>query len=171
MMATRGKSESSGNGTGGRRLPSRDRVVTMRRLEREDGVPFWCHRTGFEARVKLLSLADQTMLAGIPSELQEQLSETLTAQAQRRGRSFGDLLATVSEDERLANGFCMQGFVAPRLVATEADLDGSDDCWLVTDLHIDERKKYLNLVLGAEKEEMAKIASFLHEGLAGAAAG
>lgn len=149
----------------------RDQAAAMRQAER-DGVPFWCHRTGFEAKVKLLSLADRAMLAGIPAQLQAQLTASLTG-AQRAGgsRTFSDLLRTVGEDEQLANAFCIAGFVWPRLVATEAELDGSDDCWVVTDLHIDERKKYLSLVMGGEQEEMAKIANFLRERVAGAAAG
>lgn len=153
--------------------PTRDHILRMRRLEREDGVPFWCHVSGFEARVKLLTLADQTMLAGIPAEVQQDLTATLNRQsgASRGPRQFEDLLETVADDERLANGFCAAGFVWPRLVMSEDELDGSDDCWLVTDLHIDERLKYLKLILGTEQEEMRKIRSFLHEGVAGAAAG
>jgi hypothetical protein len=151
--------------------PTRAQIVRMRRMEREDGVPFHCHISGFEARVRLLTLSEQAMLAGIPADVQQDLTATLNKQTARpRTRDFSDLLETVADDERLANGFCIAGFVWPRLVATEDDLDGSDDCWLVTDLHIEERLKYLKLILGTEQEEMRRIRSFLHEGLAGAAA-
>lgn len=153
---------------------SRAQAAAMRAAERE-GVPFWCHKTGFEARVRMLSLADATMLAGIPPALQAQLTASLTGADRSRGggRGFAELLRAVGEDEALANAFCCAGFVSPRLVLTEAELDGSDDCdtWLVTDLHVEERKKYLGVVMGTEKEELAKIARFLREGLAGDAAG
>jgi len=151
---------------------SRAQALAMRQAERE-GVPFWCHKTGFEARVKLLSLADSTMLAGIPPALQGQLTASLAGadRAGGRGRGFAELLRAVGEDEALANAFCIAGFVSPRLVLTEEELDGSDDCWVVTDLHVEERKKYLGLVMGTEREEMAKIASFLRERVAGDAAG
>lgn len=146
---------------------SRKQAAAMRQAER-DGVPYWCHRTGFEARVRMLSLADTTMLSGIPPALQQQLTASLTgANRQAGGRTFADLLRTVGDDEALANAFCIAGFVSPRLVLTEEELDGSDDCWLVTDLHIDERKKYMGLVMGTEQEEMAKIARFLHARMAG----
>lgn len=152
--------------------PTREQIVRMRRMEREEGVPFWCDVSGFEARVRLLSLAEQAMLAGIPVEVQQDLTATLNKQAARpRNRDFSDLLETVADDERLANGFCIAGFVWPRLVASEEDLDGTDDCWLVTDLHIEERLKYLKLILGTEQEEMRRIRTFLREGVAGAAAG
>lgn len=155
----------------GAQRPTRAQIVRMRQMEREDGVPFLCHVSGFEARVRLLSLAEQAMLAGIPAEVQQDLTAALNKQAGRpRNRDFSDLLETVADDERLANGFCVAGFVWPRLVADEADLDGSDDCWLVTDLHIEERLKYLKLILGTEQEEMRRIRAFLHEGMAGAPA-
>ena len=149
---------------------SRAQAAAMRQAERE-GVPFWCHKTGFEARVKVLSLADSTMLAGIPATLQAQLTASLTgADRRERGRGFSELLRAVADDEALANAFCCAGFVSPRLVLTEDELDGSDDVWLVTDLHVEERKKYLGVVMGTEREEMARIAKFLRERLAGDAA-
>lgn len=150
---------------------SREQARAMRQAERE-GVPFHCHKTGFEARVRMLSLADATMLAGIPPTLQAQLTASLSgADRRERGRGFAELLRAVSEDEALANAFCVAGFVSPRLVLTEEELDGSDDCWLVTDLHIEERKKYLGVVMGTEREELARIARFLHARMAGDAAG
>lgn len=146
---------------------TRAQVVHMRQMENA-GVPFVLHRTGgMEAKVRVFSIADKTVLLGMPPELQQAWTKTLNSTNKNTGnRQFKDILQSVEQDENLANMICVVGFIEPRLVMTEAELDGSDDCWLVTDITLDERKRYMSLVLNnGNEDDLKKINSFLASGL------
>lgn len=150
-------------------LPSRAAVRAMR-MQEKAGVPYWLKWTGVEATVRMLSFADKTLAVGLPNAIRIEINDAYAAMQSRSGanKTLDDVLRTAAGDERLANAVCVAGFVSPRLVMTEAELDGGDGCWLVTDLHIEERREYLAWVLGRAPEEVIKrVQNFRAEGLAG----
>lgn len=143
-----------------RKLPSRAEVQAIRALEVR-GVPFKLDRTGGEAIVRAFSMADQVILSGMPDSLQQKWVDALNEQrrmADLKTRTTGDQRKLAASDEKMANVACVHGFVRPRLVLTEQELDGSDECWLVTDLHLDERRRYLRFVTGNPDQEDLKLA-------------
>jgi hypothetical protein len=146
-----------------RRL-TRAQVLEIRRQE-QAGVPWWLDRTGYEATVRALSFADKSMISGIDARLQAEITAGFNSRGGSRNESgnttFGDLLKGIANEERIANAFCVAGFIDPPLVLTEADLVGRPDAWVVTDLHIEERRKYSGFVLGMDPAESRRISSFL----------
>lgn len=114
-------------------------------------------RTGGVAHVRALSLADSSTFAGLPmgmanevlavfNELNgEQATGALTMERLRRNQE---------RQERLANLVAIAGFIKPRLVATEAELGDDPYTMLVSDIHLDERIKYLNLTLSGDAESL-----------------
>lgn len=153
-----------------RRL-SREQVRQMRRLEAE-GVPFFLHRTGIEATVRALSFADKTLLAGLPSYLQQEVAAAFNqAPGGNAKKTFSDYVRAAANDEKIANVACVAGFIRPRLTLTEEEADRAHDpdVWWVGDLHIEERKRYMGLVIGgAAEEDLKRIAGFLDARLAAA---
>lgn len=148
--------------------PSRQQVAEMRRKEQE-GVPFTLHRTGGEAKVKVLSLTDHVTLLGIPPQLQGEVLEIFneTAKVEKGQITIETITKNQERQERLANAICVVGFVEPRLVMTEDELDENDpDLWLVDDLHIEERVRYLNFVMGRDTQSLKRLQTFLVEGVA-----
>ncbi len=148
---------------------SRDAVRAMR-LQENAGVPFWLKWTNHEATVRMLSFADKMMAVGLPNHIRIELNDAYAAMQAKSGtnKTLDDAFRTAAGDERLANAVCVAGFVDPKLVLTEAELEGREDCLLVTDLHIEERREYLAMALGRAPEEVIKrIQNFRSEGLAG----
>lgn len=146
----------------------RAKVQRMRALERgDDGVPFWLDRTLFEARVRPISFADRTMIEGISPRLQNEISQAINSRGNTRNQSgnvtVADMLQGLSTEERLSNAMCVAGFVYPRLTLTKQEADEANDpfVWWVGELHIEERRKYSNLVLGQDAGEARRIANFL----------
>src|SRR3954471_17632857 len=136
-------------------VPTRDQV-RQRRAEETEGYWFPLFRTGGAARVRIPSLSDRATIKAMPSAMQALFAETVT-----KGRTFQKVSgqaavekveADLGDQEILANAMCVVSFLEPRLVASEEDLDPSDPyCWCVTDLHIDERTAFLNLVMKQEE--------------------
>lgn len=155
---------------------TRQQAREMRRIEAE-GVPFFLHITGMEAKVRRLSFADKAMLMGLPSHLQHELSAAynqFSSNTTQKTRTVQDMARAAANDERIANALCCAGFLEPRLTMTEAeaDLARDDGVWWVGDLHIEERKRYMNLVLGnGGEEDLKRIAGFLDTRLESAATG
>lgn len=149
---------------------TRAQVRKMREME-NTGVPFRLFRSGgMEAKVRAWSMSDKLVLGGLPPKLQQEWVQALNDSRTRNGRAnrtASDMLKLTDNDETVANICCVAGFIWPRVVMTEDQLDGTDDCWLVTDLHIQERTRYMNLVLGGgNDDDMKQIATFLSAGVA-----
>lgn len=152
------------------RLPSRDEVRRMRLQDRQ-GVPFDCKWTGIAATVRRVPLADKTFLVGLPSHVEVEVKDAYAKLQQRSGasvRTLDDALRNAAGDERLANAVCVAGFIRPRLVLREEDLDPNDpECYLVTDIDIEDRREYMAMVLGrASDETLKRVLSFRTEALA-----
>lgn len=150
-----------------RRTMTRAEVLDIRRKERENGVDFPLVKTGLVATVRDLPLSDRIMLTGIPTELRSSVSTLMGfADAEREDSesviTFEQAIAMLEKTEEVTNAMCIAGFIYPRLVNSEAELDGTADCWLVTDLHIDERTKYREFVMRdrGSQSEVARLATF-----------
>lgn len=145
-----------------RRL-TRAQVRRLREMEME-GVPFYLHKTGMEATVKALSFADRTGMGGIDPSLQQEIQAGFNARGQNagtKGISFEDMMRGVGNEERIANACCVAGFIDPPLVMREEELASNPDAWWVEDLHVEERRAYMSLVLGQNPEEAKRITNFL----------
>lgn len=151
---------------------AREAMQERRRQERETGVPFVLDHDGFEARVRLLNIYERTTLLGLPGEVRQTILESFNAKdilPEPGKRTEEDLFKVLSMEDDTANAVCIVGFVWPRLVATTAEADAANDpdVWWVEEIHISDRKKYLALVSGQDKEEIARIRRFLRGELAG----
>lgn len=152
-------------------LPSRDEVRALRMKERA-GVPFHLKRPpACTVTVRALSFAERTFLAGVPAELQQTLTAAFNRQTAARGgaaRTFAEIMQAAGSDEDIANVLCVAGFVSPPLVMAEADLAGKPGAWVVDDVHIDDRRRYMRMVLGTgDAEDLEEIARFLVAPVAG----
>lgn len=137
-------------------FPTRQSARSRREMERS-GYLLPLPRTGGVAHVRALSLADSSTFAGLPmgmanevlavfNELNgEQSTGALTMERLRRNQE---------RQERLANLVAIAGFIKPRLVSTEAELGDDPYTMLVSDIHLDERIKYLNLTLSGDAESL-----------------
>ncbi|MFM9105527.1 MAG: hypothetical protein ACKOWF_02375 [Chloroflexota bacterium] len=123
--------------------------------------------------MRSLSLADSTAFAGLPVQAANQVLRIFEELQAEGGSGMGAgagsgggqgmgaggnpltmerLRRNQERQERLANLVCCAGFVRPRLVLAEAELDDDPHTMLVTDLHLDERLRYLQLALGQDGE-------------------
>jgi hypothetical protein len=171
-LPAHGPAISTGNGTHPPRRPSRSEMRDRRRKERESGVPFHLDYDDIDVQVKVLSVLERATLIGLPTEVQTVLLRAFNGEdvvPDAGKRTLDDMLSIMGIEEDMANEVCMAGFVWPRLVRTEgeADVANSPDVWWVQDIHLDDRKKYLNLVMGRDAAEMARINRFLRNGVAG----
>jgi len=135
-------------------FPTREQARERRERERR-GFLMPLPRTGGWARVRSLSLADSAAFAGLPMQAANQVLrvfEELQAEGGAGPLTMERLRRNQERQERLANLVCCAGFVRPRLVLTEAELDDDPHTMLVTDLHLDERLRYLQLALGQDGE-------------------
>jgi hypothetical protein len=160
---------------------TRAEVREMRRQEREVGVPFWLKKSEMEARVRDLPFADRIMLKGIPAEMRVSIEQAIDLTANAAGSpGITAALKLVDAEADLSDGVCIAGFIWPRLVRTQMELQqligqGADpeDVWLVEDLHPEEKAAYRDFVFrdrtDGEKEDTARLASFPGAGLAQAA--
>ena len=151
-------------------LPSRREVVALRHKEQE-GVPFKLDYTGGTATVKMPSITDRAFVLGLPTSFQRDLLAEINRGREDRGDAsmaidLSEFMTNREANERLADQLCVAGFIRPRLVATERELDGSDHCWVVTDLHPNERLRYLDWFFGNNEEAKKKAAVFLRQAVA-----
>ena len=135
-------------------FPTREQAREKREQERR-GSLMPLPRTGGWAHVRTLSLADSTTFVGLPMQATNQVLRVY--EEFRRGQdssplTFERLRRDQQRQERLANLVCCVGFIRPRLVLTEAELDGDPHTMLVTDLHIDERIRYLQSALSDDAQ-------------------
>lgn len=144
-------------------VPTREQARAKRDQEQQ-GFWFRLFRTGGHAHVRLLSLADKATLAGLPLAQQARALEVFNELNKEQGGSGALTIQRLNKNqdrqERLANTLCIAGFVTPRLVASESELDGDPHTWLVTDVHIQERIAYYNLCIGQDQETDSKLIPF-----------
>lgn len=135
-------------------FPTRERARRQREQERR-GFLMPLPRTGGWAQVRALSLADSATFAGLPMQAANEVLRVFDELQTEGGAgplTMERLRRNQERQERLANLVCCAGFIRPRLVLTEADLDDDPYTMLVTELHLDERIRYLQLALGQDGE-------------------
>lgn len=124
---------------GVRRRPTREEIKDRRRRERE-GFKFRLFRSDYDARVRLVSLADRAQMAALPANIQDRLTKVMKQQqATQSSEDFAGFLRGSGLTLDMADIFCVAGFIDPPLVMTEDELVYQPDAWVVTDLHPDER--------------------------------
>jgi hypothetical protein len=152
---------------------TRAQVLAIREAERNQGVDFELFKTGITAKVRDLPFTDKTLLSGIPVSLRAGINAAIAENSAKNGATGGSFtieqaIKAADSDEQIANALCVAGFIWPRIVADESELDGSDDCWLVTDLHIEERRAYMTQVMRTDRGDVARMATFPGSRVAGA---
>lgn len=141
-------------------IPTRAQAQAARNQETVLGFKYELPYTGGFARVRLLSIADRATIDGLPKSIQDELQNELL-KSSRNGKEVLSVRASIETQEKLANAFCVLGFIKPRLVLTEADVDPSDPyCWTVGDLHMEERTGYLLRCLNTEVRQARKLLPF-----------
>lgn len=142
-------------------------LAERRRIERVVGLPFTLdHDPDIECRVRALTLSEKATILGLPAELQNLMLRGFQRQRQMLADpdslTLDDLLDVMDTEEETADEVCLAGFVTPRLVRTQAELDASDDpdvAW-VKDIHIEDRRKYLRVVTGQDKPGLEAMLAF-----------
>lgn len=119
--------------------------------------------TGGFAHVHKLTVAGLAMTTGLPVEAQNQVIKVFREFAEENTNApltWDRFMKNAKRNQEMADTLCCAGFIRPRLVMTEAELDGTEDCWLVSDLHIDERLKYMNMCVGQDSEAAKALLPF-----------
>lgn len=119
--------------------------------------------TGGFAHVHKLTVAGLAMTNGLPVEAQNQVIKVFREFAEENNNApltWDRFAKNAKRNQEMADTLCCAGFIKPRLVMTEAELDGSEDCWVVSDLHIDERLKYMNMCVGQDAEAAKALIPF-----------
>lgn len=149
-------------------------IVTRKRAqdsrkERSEGVFFELPVTGGFARVRMLNLADANALTWIPNELVEtfvRVANEIEGQEKIKSKAvlnsaaaFKSLTQRIADANRLADAFCVYGFIKPTLTATqeEADQANSDSVMWVEELDIDERMAYMEQCFAGSDMQGARI--------------
>ena len=155
----------------GYRIPSR-REARQKRAQEERGKLFELHRTGGYAHVREMNAADLALAEGLPAELQAAVLAVFQDNASNARQapsqiSWDRIRKNVAQQRQLADAACIAGFLRPRLVMTpaEADAANDDNVWCVEDLHPEERIRFLNLVIGQDKEAAEKLIPFPETGV------
>ncbi|MDP9363120.1 MAG: hypothetical protein M3Q10_02610 [Chloroflexota bacterium] len=151
--------------------PSRAAVLERRRKEREGDIDFEFKSTasGWFGKVRRPSLADRAAMGAMPTAIQDRVVFQLNKNrptpgenpdapltAQRQMRNSGN-------NEDLANVLFLAGVVVPRVTEDEAELDGSNDVWLVTDFHLNDRLAFLQWCLGNDETAAGRVEPFRRE--------
>lgn len=148
---------------------TRAQVMEIRRREREEGVDFPLEQTsraaGYPvvARVRDLPFTDRTMLAGIPVGLRASLGAAMKLGDGVETDDVESMLAALDSLEDLGRALAIAGFIRPRLVLNDWELDGTDDCWLVDDLASSEIEAYRDFAMrdrGGAQQEVERLATF-----------
>jgi hypothetical protein len=162
-------------GPGYRKQMSRAEAQERQRAMRDVGVPFVLEELGLEARVRDLPFADITLLMGIPGHMRPEVAQAMklartSADAVASG-DFEIMLAGIEANDAVARAICIAGFIYPRLVPTDDDLDGTDDCWLVTEIPSADRMAYFQYINRTRRNEgaardLARLSTFPGSGVA-----
>ena len=156
-------------------LLTRDRARETKQRD-ERGYLFPLPYTGGEARVRRIPLARLATITGLSSAMQATVLEVFR-EVQQGGsfavRQWQDLKRNQERQEDLADGLCIAGFVAPRLVETETEADDANDplvLW-VKEIDIRDRLAYLQTVMNPESEAAKAMTPFPDTGSGRADAG
>jgi len=80
--------------------------------------------------------------------------------------TWDKVLENQAGGQEIADVLVVNGFINPKVVMSEADLDPNNPhCIVVTDLHKAERLRYSQIALGQNEEEAEKLAPFPEEGV------
>lgn len=157
------------------RIPTREDMQKARRQE-ELGFLFKLHRSGYDAHVRWLSISDLATLVGLPVAQQNVVLKVFNdfraAQEKEEGKkkapplTWDKVLENQASGLEMADVLVVNGFIKPRVVMTEAELDPNDPyCIVVTDLHKSERLRYSQIALGQNEEEAERLIPFPETGV------
>lgn len=144
------------------RIVSREEA-RKRREEESRGFLMPLAFTGGFAHVHRLTLAAMAQTVGLPVEAQNTVVRVFREYAVENANApltWDRFQKNARRNQEMADALCVVGFIKPRLVATEAELDGTDDCWLVTDIHPEERLRYMNMCVGQDAEAAKALVPF-----------
>ena len=147
-------------------FPTRQQA-TERMAQEQVGFYMDLPRTGGHAHVRHLAIADLTTVAGLPTQTQTTVLRVFREIAEASGGaalSWEQLAKNQKRNKEMADAICVIGFIKPRLVMTEAELDGDPHTMLVSELHVTERTRYLNICTGQDEEAAKKLRPFPIEG-------
>lgn len=152
-------------GVAGDYIPTREQVRAARQRETSVGFEYPLPFTGGTARVRALSIVDRATIKALPTAIQDDLAAEMTKRSgsgrQVDAQVIKSMLSTLENQERIANAFCVLGFLQPSVVATEDDLNPDDPYQIVvTDLHIEERVGYLQHCLHVETVQAGRLRRF-----------
>ena len=147
------------------RIPTR---ASARQARHQEEIGFWfpLHDTGGEAHVRIPDITKRAELDLMPDTIQREVHKAMNAEAGQGNRprnvTLGEFKQNLSKNQKLADLLCVYGFVKPRLVLREEDIDEDDPyCMLVTDLSERERKRFLLRCIGNEEESAKRLQPFL----------
>jgi hypothetical protein len=156
------------------RIPTRADLLAARKQE-ERGFLFRLHRSGYDAHVRWLSISDLATLVGLPVAQQNIVLKVFNDYRRDQEKQSGQrnipltwdkVLENQAGGQEIADVLVCNGFIKPRVVMTERDLDPNDPHMIVvTDLHKQERLRYSQIALGQNEEEAEKLAPFPEEGV------
>jgi hypothetical protein len=146
-------------------IPTRAEARQKRQQE-QIGFQYPLPYTGGVAHVRIPSLATITNYAGLPTEAQERVLRVFRdAAAEGAGASMAltwDRLGKNQERQiEIANALVVAGFIAPQVRFSDDQIDPGDPHMLtVDDLHVDEKLGFLNLCIGQNRAEAARLEPF-----------
>lgn len=162
-----------------KRFRSRSEVKAHRQKQQDLGFTYKLSATGLglpedewdEVRVKRLSLKDAAAFNQIPTHMQDQVNQGLQLiedaqkKAQLEGRSTETLAERFKGNKEMlaaADAFCIVTFIAPKLYATEAELNEAGDStgWVVDDIHPDDRIDIFFANLDADSSAAKKFRTY-----------
>ncbi|MDF2758181.1 MAG: hypothetical protein K0S99_813 [Thermomicrobiales bacterium] len=149
------------------RIPTR---ADARRARRQEEIGFWfpLHDTGGEAHVRIPDITKRAELDLMPDTIQREVHKAMQVESGQGNRprnvTLGEFKQNLSKNQKLADLLCVYGFVLPKLVLREEDIDEDEPyCMLVTDLSERERKRFLLRCIGNEEEAAKRLQPFLVE--------
>jgi hypothetical protein len=157
------------------RIPTRAELEAAREQE-ERGFLFHLHRSGYDAHVRYMSIADLSTVVGLPVAQQQVVLKVFNDYREQQNRdqkqnklpplTWDKVLANQASSQELADTLVCAGFIKPRVVMNESDLDPNDPHMItVHHLNKSERLRYSQIVLGQNDEEAAKLAPFPETGM------
>lgn len=136
--------------------------VQQDRQREEEGVRISLPWTKGAAIVKMLT-AEEVISAGwLPQELKVVVGKIIGGAGPTKVKTpldaFNHIKSLGFEEQRLADAMVVHGFISPQVVAKPEDLDPDrDDQIVVTQLHKNDRRAYMRLVMQDRSNETAEV--------------
>jgi hypothetical protein len=143
--------------------------IRREKERRSGGYIFPLTLTGGAAQVRIPNVADKATIARLPRDVQSIVAETLarvggtapTVEIGSPSEGVRQLMVLVEDQEKIANEFCILGFIRPRLVRTEEEVDPNDPyCLPVREIHLEDRIAFCELVTSGERNAARALRAF-----------